>query len=282
MKLQVKTQANSSWRVCSEALALQRVMHPFIVRLECAFQTPKFFALMLELCPGGDLNRVVCRAQDEEGKLHGLKPELVARYMGQILLALTHLHKEKLVYRDMKPANVLLAENDVAKLSDFGTVSFVGRGTSRSRCMSLVGTQGFLAPELIYGDDDDSLSGEEEQSRNTIASEYFLTDSYSFGVSLAILLLGTGASFADVVLDEDDSESLLPNGGSEEQQLSRLQAALESSLLSAIAFDLLTSLLRHKPRHRKKLSDSEVIGHPFFLETLQCRDLEDFLIRNCQ
>merc|ERR1712136_6969 len=156
MKLQPKVQRNAENQACSELVALRRAAHPFIVRLEQAFQTPKFYALLLELCPGGNLNSLICRSFDEGGRCKGLPVYRTALFMGQALLALLHLHsKLGCVYRDMKPDNVLIADDNTAKLADFGLATKVGG----RRHMSVVGTLGFLAPELVFGDrepDDES------------------------------------------------------------------------------------------------------------------------------
>ncbi|CAK0886748.1 unnamed protein product [Prorocentrum cordatum] len=66
--------------------------------------------------------------QDAEGQCLGLELGSAARYSGQVLLALAHLHEaHHVVYRDMKPENVLLhLDSDSAKLADFGSAKFVG------------------------------------------------------------------------------------------------------------------------------------------------------------
>ena len=69
MKLQSKR--NLDWQAYSEVVALRRTGHPFIVRLEQAFQTPHYYALLLELCPKGDLNQLLCNTE-EGGRRMGL------------------------------------------------------------------------------------------------------------------------------------------------------------------------------------------------------------------
>merc|ERR1711879_593359 len=127
----------------SEVLALRRANHPFVVKLEHAFQTPKNFALLLEFCPA-DLNRRLCTVCDVSGRYVGLPAEQTAMYLGQILLAVVYLQEDlKIVYRDLKPENILISEQDQAKLADFGLAKTV----SPSDRMTTCGTMGFIAPE---------------------------------------------------------------------------------------------------------------------------------------
>ncbi|CAL1137869.1 unnamed protein product [Cladocopium goreaui] len=127
MKLQSKRNMHLDWQAYSEVVALRRCRHPFIVRLEQAFQTPHYYALLLELCPNGDVNQLLCRA-DPAGRYPGLPLERAAKFAGQVLLALVHLHEEYgIIYRDVKPKNVLLSAYDEAKLADFGLALYVGR-----------------------------------------------------------------------------------------------------------------------------------------------------------
>ena len=69
MKLQSKR--NLDWQAYSEVVALRRAGHPFIVRLEQAFQTPHYYALLLEFCPNGDMNQLLCNTH-ENGRRLGL------------------------------------------------------------------------------------------------------------------------------------------------------------------------------------------------------------------
>jgi serine/threonine protein kinase len=185
-------------------LALQRAHHPFIVRLERAFQTPKFFALLLELCPT-DLNRLLCEPEITNGSCPGLPPAKVAKYMGQVLLALVHLHDiESIVYRDVKPENILISDKDEAKLTDFGLAAETALVAAS---MTRAGTFGFLAPELhecvgaavqAAGGTSSGVDGVSNPSTASQFNEDFLLkekdtlkmDAYSFGVTLQLCLLG--------------------------------------------------------------------------------------------
>ena len=76
-----------------------------------------------------------------------LPPEEAKFYAGQILLVFEYLHNEhSMVYRDLKPENVLLAEDGYAKLSDFGFIKQLQPG---ERTYTLCGTPEYLAPEVI-------------------------------------------------------------------------------------------------------------------------------------
>jgi len=92
---------------------------PFIVRLYFAFQTRTHLFLVMEFVPGGDLlSRLV---------KHGrLTLRLTTIYAAEIFLALDYLHKLGIMYRDMKPENLLITSDGHLKLADFG-VSYIDR-----------------------------------------------------------------------------------------------------------------------------------------------------------
>lgn len=261
MKLQLKMRHRAEWEACSELVALRRAAHPFIVRLEHAFQTPKFFALLLELCAGGSLNNLVTSKCDCTGQCLGLSVERTARYMGQTLLALVHLHQKLgVVYRDMKLDNVLLYNDMTAKLADFGLAKRVG---TRQRHMRVEGTMGFLAPELLSHDNDDCMNP-------------FKTDAYSFAVTFELTLLGEDVG----VVHGDEGRWLTPRSGDEAVKLLRIENAVKNRGLPAAAFHLLRELLVDDPSQRSELSSPTVLRHPFFLDALGCSDLESFLLND--
>jgi len=270
LKLQPKTQANNEWQACSELLALQRAVHPFIVRLEQAFQTPQYFALLMEFCPGGDVNKLLCSTQDANGRCSGLEVRLAALYTAQVLLALVHLHEALgIVYRDVKPENILLTSADQAKLADFGLAVYVGRGRKR---MSVAGTAGFLAPELVFGASD----GDSDCSEHDERIDPFKTDAYSFGVALEVMLLGEDC--ATVHQEEGGGMWMLPSSASEADNMALLEAARNRKRLQPAAHSLLIGLVSHRPQSRYYLRDEAVRRHPFFLHNLDCEDLSSRLL----
>lgn len=265
MKLQRKTQSQVEWHACAEVVALRRAVHPFIVRLEEAFQTPQEFALLLELCPGGDLNRALCVEDPSTGGCFGLPEARAARYAGQVLLALTHLHEAlTIVYRDVKPENILISARNEAKLADFGLALYVGDSQRRLR-MSVAGTAGYLAPELIIGGD---------EGADDTKIDPFKTDAYSFGVTLAVMLLGEHV--AERTNQSNEGTWMMPRAASEAEMAHFLENAVGDSHLSASAYNFLAMLLSYRPSKRSRLAD--VKEHGWFLQVLKCDDLAEELL----
>ena len=65
-------------------------------------------------------------------------------YLGQVIFALEYLHSKKLIYRNLKPENILINKNGYIKLSDFELVKQLD-----DRTYTLCGTPGYMAPEII-------------------------------------------------------------------------------------------------------------------------------------
>ncbi|KAL8124444.1 serine/threonine-protein kinase D6PKL2-like [Apium graveolens] len=101
-------------RAQTEREILGLLDHPFLPSLYSHFETDKFSCLLIEFCSGGDLHLL---RQRQLGKHFS---ELAARfYASEILLALEYLHMMGVVYRDLKPENVLVREDGHIMLSDF-------------------------------------------------------------------------------------------------------------------------------------------------------------------
>ncbi|XP_047174443.1 serine/threonine-protein kinase D6PKL1-like isoform X2 [Vigna umbellata] len=105
---------NKLTRAQTEREILQLLDHPFLPTLYTHFETDRFCCLVMEYCPGGDLHTL---RQRQPGK-HFL--EYAARfYAAEVLLALEYLHMLGVVYRDLKPENVLVRDDGHIMLSDF-------------------------------------------------------------------------------------------------------------------------------------------------------------------
>lgn len=113
----------------------------FIVALNYAFQTTTKLFLILDFCPGGDLGRLISK----QGKLS----EDVARvYMCEVLLALEDLHRRDIIYRDLKPDNVVIDNEGHAQLTDFG-LSKEGVLEVTNGARSFCGSVAYLSPEML-------------------------------------------------------------------------------------------------------------------------------------
>jgi Protein kinase domain/Ankyrin repeats (many copies) len=124
----------------TERNVLSVMDHPFIVSLHWAFQTPDNLFLILDYCPGGDLSmRLLAQKTFSES---------VARiYIAEITLALEELHNHNIIYRDLKPDNVVLDADGHAVLTDFG-LSKIGVH-SNNKAKSFCGSIAYLAPEVL-------------------------------------------------------------------------------------------------------------------------------------
>jgi serine/threonine protein kinase len=125
----------------TERNVLGYVKHPFIVGMNMAFQSKDKLYFVLDYCAGGELFFHL-------GKL-GKFPEPRARfYAAEIFLAISYVHTLDIIYRDLKPENVLLDARGHIRLTDFG-LSKEGISSSSSGANSFCGTPEYLAPEIL-------------------------------------------------------------------------------------------------------------------------------------
>lgn len=124
----------------SECKIMKQLNHPFIVPLYYAFQTPKYLYLILELCPNGDLLGLL------EKKVK-IEEQIAKFYLAEIILALEYLHSSGIIYRDLKPANVLIDSDFHAKLADFGLAK--EKVNQINPAMTMAGTPAYLPPEIV-------------------------------------------------------------------------------------------------------------------------------------
>ena len=85
----------------TERNVLSFTHHPFIVKLNFAFQTENKLYLILDYCSGGDMRKLLRRL----GKLEENEARL---YIAEILLAIQYLHKREIIFRDLKPDNIVI------------------------------------------------------------------------------------------------------------------------------------------------------------------------------
>ena len=124
----------------TERDVLTYVKHPFIVGLKYAFQTPEKLFLLLDYAPCGNMSRTLQRDKrfdEDRAKV----------YLGEILLAIEDLHKRDIIFRDLKPDNIVFDEDGHALLTDFGLSKegIMNNSSAKSFC----GSPAYLAPEML-------------------------------------------------------------------------------------------------------------------------------------
>jgi len=123
--------------VKAEKQILTMIEHPFIVNLISTFQDEKRLFMLMEYVNGGELFSYLRR----EGRLPNDSAKF---YAAEIIMAFQYLHGQNIVYRDLKPENLLIDSQGHVKITDFGFAKVV-----EDRTWTLCGTPEYLAPEII-------------------------------------------------------------------------------------------------------------------------------------
>lgn len=149
-----------------EGRVAARLRHPFAISVYDVVEHGGKPCLVLEYLPSRSLAALIA----EQG---ALRPDVVAAVGRQIAAALAAAHAEGIVHRDVSTFNVLLAQDGIAKITDFGIARAVGEGTVTDARV-IVGTPAFLAPEVAAGE-----------------AATFASDVFSLGATLYAALEGT-------------------------------------------------------------------------------------------
>ncbi|KAJ3057882.1 serine/threonine protein kinase, AGC, partial [Quaeritorhiza haematococci] len=123
--------------VMNEKNILESARHPFIVELLATFQDRDHLYIVMEYIVGGDMFTHL-------RKHRRFKEEVARFYASELVLAVEYLHSKNIVYRDLKPENVLLDAGGHIKIADFGFAKVI-TDTSNTFC----GTPAYMAPEII-------------------------------------------------------------------------------------------------------------------------------------
>lgn len=114
LKVVEKNSDESNRRARWEVNVLSRLDHPFLPTLLGSFETTEFIAWAVPFCPGGDLNALRYAQMDRVFSFSAIR-----FYVSEIVVAMSHLHRLGIVYRDLKPENVLVQESGHVTLTDF-------------------------------------------------------------------------------------------------------------------------------------------------------------------
>uniref|UniRef100_A0A3B3ZNU7 cGMP-dependent protein kinase n=1 Tax=Periophthalmus magnuspinnatus TaxID=409849 RepID=A0A3B3ZNU7_9GOBI len=123
----------------SEKLIMQEAHSDFIVRLYRTFKDSKYLYMLMEACLGGELWTIL--------RDRGSFEESTTRfYTACVVEAFAYLHSKGIIYRDLKPENLILDHKGYAKLVDFGFAKKIGFG---KKTWTFCGTPEYVAPEII-------------------------------------------------------------------------------------------------------------------------------------
>ncbi|HHU09955.1 MAG TPA: Stk1 family PASTA domain-containing Ser/Thr kinase [Intrasporangiaceae bacterium] len=156
-----------------EARAAARLSHPNIVAVHDQGEDDGRIFLVMELVRGRTLRQIL----DEDG---ALSPRAALDIAAPLAAALAAAHEAGLIHRDIKPENVIIRDDGVVKVTDFGLARAVTSETATSATGSLLGTVSYLAPEQVETGQADARS-----------------DIYAAGLVIYEMLTGTKAFTGD-------------------------------------------------------------------------------------
>jgi len=126
----------------AEKNILMKINHPFLMRLHYSFQTSDKLYLIMDFINGGEL---FFHLQNDRR----FNNERARFYAAEICLGISHLHSSGIIYRDLKPENLLLDSSGHVKITDFGLSKEGLEGNQRTK--TFCGTPEYLAPEVLDG-----------------------------------------------------------------------------------------------------------------------------------
>ncbi len=156
-----------------EAQAAAQLTHPHAVGIFDTGQEDDLVYLVMEYIDGPSLREIVQRAGP-------LDPQIVAALGEQVSAALGRAHEQGIVHRDVKPANILITSDGIAKVTDFGIAKALDHDDTLTSPGTVIGTAAYLAPEQLEGHEVDGRA-----------------DVYSLGVVLYECLTGEAAFQGD-------------------------------------------------------------------------------------
>ena len=123
-----------------EKNVLLKIDHPFIMKMVKYLKNESYIFFINEYIKGKELWEVI-------RDIGLLNKEQTQFYGGSILIAIDYLHKQKIIYRDIKPENVMVNVKGYIKIIDFGTVKEI-----KDRTSTIIGTSHYMAPEITKGE----------------------------------------------------------------------------------------------------------------------------------
>uniref|UniRef100_A0A5K3F244 non-specific serine/threonine protein kinase n=2 Tax=Mesocestoides corti TaxID=53468 RepID=A0A5K3F244_MESCO len=148
MKKQHIVETRQQDHIFSERNLMFEIRSPFVCRLYATYRDNKYVYMLLEACLGGEIWTIL--------RNRGNFDDTITRFIvASVLEAFTYLHTNHIIYRDLKPENLLLDERGYIKLCDFG---FAKKITPGKKTWTFCGTPEYVAPEIILNKGHDHSS----------------------------------------------------------------------------------------------------------------------------
>ncbi|CDF35547.1 unnamed protein product [Chondrus crispus] len=213
--------------VINERLVLEMCSGcPFLIQMRYSFQTDSHLYFATDFYDGGDVFSLL------QSNGSRLSEPYAKRIIAEIILALSWLHERNIVYRDLKPENVVLDGDGHVRLADFGLAKVL-KSDHDYLTQTICGTTAYAAPEMLQ--------------------------SKPYNVSLDLWCLGI---FIYHVLSGRPPFNFKKRSMVEMEQMQRNRTIHYSPSLSLEAVSLIKGLLQNDPFRRSSLED--VKRHPFF------------------
>ena len=201
---------NKIEQILNEKNIMQQLDNPFIVKLFWSFQSKDTLNFVMDFCPGGELfyhlHNVGCLSENH-----------TKFYFAEILLGIEYLHKQGIIYRDLKPEIVLIDLDGHIRLADFGLSK---EGLSLDiMTYTFCGSPEYMNPEML------------QQSGHTLTVDF-----YSLGVLLYEMIVGLPPYYS---IDRDEMYTRILNN----------QLILPPDISPSLS-DLLIKLLNKDPKLR--------------------------------
>eukprot|EP00931_Biecheleriopsis_adriatica_P025331 TRINITY_DN15587_c0_g2_i1.p1 TRINITY_DN15587_c0_g2~~TRINITY_DN15587_c0_g2_i1.p1 ORF type:complete len:876 (-),score=183.29 TRINITY_DN15587_c0_g2_i1:293-2560(-) len=126
-----------------ECQLLKDIDHPFIMTQVSTFETERSVYILTELITGGELHGAIRQIPTVLSRSQG------QFYAGSLVIVLEELAERNILYRDLKPENVMLDTQGYLKLIDFGIAKKLGEGENKT--FTMIGTPHYMAPEVMRG-----------------------------------------------------------------------------------------------------------------------------------
>ncbi|OMJ77561.1 hypothetical protein SteCoe_22809 [Stentor coeruleus] len=224
-KLWLNTNLADKKSVINEVDILKTLDHPNILKIFEYFEDVRYYYIVMEYCPEGDLF-------DELERVGKFDEDSAAKIMNQIFSSVNYIHNKKIVHRDIKLENILISSKDKdlhLKLIDFNIATFfMGKRLSK-----FTGTSFYIAPEVIKENYNEKC------------------DVWSCGVIMYLLLTG------NFPFDGNSRDEIF-------NKISQVNINLKDGLmenLSPLAKSLLESLLKKDPNNR--CTAKQALDHPW-------------------